>query len=197
MLVATIKMQQQQQQNSIQTIEVPTQNRKEIEELTRSNQRLSDTVSRIEERNRALQQKVDAHKVNSRVLKHALSMQCKFCQVFHPAEIFIEHVKQCTSDSRATRSHFYQIPLSISIQSTQMVEEESDNRTYTEYVILITFNGQCWTANQKYKTFCALHESLINQYPSVTFPATSYQFAKINSTQGVGQSRSVDRCKTL
>lgn len=56
-----------------------------------------------------------------------------------------------------------------------MVDEETEgNRTYTEYVILIHFNEQCWTANQKYKTFCALHESLINQYPSVSFPASSF-----------------------
>ncbi len=60
-----------------------------------------------------------------------------------------------------------------------MVEDEFDNRPYTEYVIQVTFNGLQWIANQKYKTFCALHESLINQYPSVTFPATSYQFTKV------------------
>ncbi len=63
------------------------------------------------------------------------------------------------------------------------MEDPSDSKTYSEFVILVTFNGMSWTANQKYKTFCALHESLINQYPSVTFPSTSYQFAKHTSIQ--------------
>ena len=34
--------------------------------------------------------------------------------------------------------------------------------------------------NQKYKTFCILHEKLINQYPNIKFPQSSFQFAQKN-----------------
>ena len=34
-------------------------------------------------------------------------MSCKFCNVFYPAEVFIEHVMQCTHETRASRSHFF------------------------------------------------------------------------------------------
>lgn len=78
-----------------------------------------------------------------------------------------------------------------------MVEDESDQRTYMEYVILVNFNGQVWTANQKYKTFCALHESLIKQYPSVTFPKTSYQFAQSIQSAGSSQVRAAERTRNL
>ena len=124
-------------------------------------------------------------------------MCCKFCNVFHPSEVFIEHVMQCTHETRASRSHFFQIPLEIEIQSSQMVEDENDQRTYMEYVILVNFNGQVWTANQKYKTFCALHESLIKQYPSVIFPKTSYQFAQSIQSAGSNQVRAAERTKNL
>lgn len=164
-----------------------------VEDLQKQNSRLSDTIVKIEDRNRTLQQKLEQYKLQAKILRSAISLQCKYCNSFQPAEVFAEHAKSCNQDNKCSRSHFFQIPLSISIQSTQIVEEE--DKSYTEYVILVTFNGQCWTANQKYKTFCALHESLINQYPSVTFPQTSYQFAKISSSSS--QQRSVDRCKTL
>ncbi len=62
-------------------------------------------------------------------------MQCKFCTVFFPSEVFIDHVKTCNKDNRYTRSHFFQIPLSISIQHTMIKEDPVDNRTYTEYVV--------------------------------------------------------------
>jgi hypothetical protein len=50
-----------------------------------------------------------------------------------------------------------------------------------------------------------LHESLINQYPSVTFPVTSYQFAKVTGASIIGgaglasraSNPSEDRRKTL
>ena len=63
---------------------------------------------------------------------------------------------------------------------TRMVEDDTDHRTYTEYVIKVKFNGQQWTINQKYRAFCSLHDSLINQYPSLKFPDSSNQFAQRN-----------------
>ena len=69
-------------------------------------------------------------------------MQCKFCNVFFPAESFIDHVKTCTKDSSGSRSVFFKIPLSVAIIQTRMVEDDNDHRTYTEYVIKVKFNGQ-------------------------------------------------------
>lgn len=62
-------------------------------------------------------------------------MQCKFCQVFFPSEIFVEHVKSCNKDNRFNRSHFFQVPLSISIIQTLIKEDPVDVRTYTEYAV--------------------------------------------------------------
>ena len=147
------------------------------EELMRANQNLSDTIAKVEERNRQLTQKVNSVKIYQRVFKHAISMQCKFCNIFFPGEIFIDHVKTCTKDSAGQRSLFFKIPLQVQIASTKMVQDEVDNRTYTNYVIKVKFNGQSWNISQKYKAFCSLHESLINQYPSVKFPDSSFQLA--------------------
>jgi len=76
------------------------------------------------------------------------------------------------------------------IQQTRMVEDDNDHRTYTEYVIKVKFNGQSWTINQKYRSFCSLHDSLINQYPSLKFPDSSYQFAQ-RSIQDVGSGQHI------
>lgn len=81
----------------------------------RTNQKLSETISNIEERNRVLTQKVNSVKIYQRVIKHALAMQCKFCNAFFPAEIFIDHVKQCTKDSAGHRTIFFKIPLVVQI----------------------------------------------------------------------------------
>lgn len=105
-------------------------------------------------------------------------MQCKFCAVFFPGEVFIDHVKTCSKDNRYTRSHFFQIPLSISIQHTMIKEDPIDSRTYTEYVVQISFNDKTWSVAQKYKQFFALHEKLINQYPNIKFPQSSFQFSQ-------------------
>ena len=107
----------------------------------RTNQKLSETISNIEERNRQLNAKVNSVKIYQRVFKHAVAMQCKFCSVFFPGETFIDHVKQCTKDSAGQRSIFFKIPLQVSITTARMVQDELDHRTYTEYVIKVKFNG--------------------------------------------------------
>ena len=111
------------------------------DELMKTNQILSETLQGVEKRNAQLQAKINSVKIYQRVFKHALSMQCKFCNVFFPSETFIDHVKSCTKESAGNRSHFFKIPLNVSIVSTNMVTDEKDNRTYTEHVIKVKFNG--------------------------------------------------------
>lgn len=50
------------------------------------------------------------------------------------------------------------------IKDTVMVDDPIDHRTYTEYSIQVSFNNneKTWVVTQKYKSFCQLHESLIN-----------------------------------
>ena len=93
-------------------------------ELMATNKTLSETIAQVEERNKQLTQKVSTVKIYQRVFKHSVSMQCKFCHVFYPAESFIEHVKTCTKDSNGGRSAFFKIPLSLAIVDTRMVEDE-------------------------------------------------------------------------
>lgn len=64
-----------------------------------------------------------------------------------------------------------------------MVEDEKDQRTYTEYLLQVRFNGQNWTIPHKYKDFFVLHESLINSFPSVQFPKSSQHFQQISVTE--------------
>lgn len=92
------------------------------------NKSLSETIGQVEARNQTLQQKLSQVKLYQRVFKHSQSMQCKFCSVFFPAEIFVEHVKTCSKDNRYARSLFFQIPLSLSIQSTRVDNDPLDNR---------------------------------------------------------------------
>lgn len=69
----------QQHQPLQQTTSSHSSHRQEVDDLARSNQVLSDTISRVEERNRVMQSKLDAAKSTQRALKHAVAMQCKFC----------------------------------------------------------------------------------------------------------------------
>ena len=71
-------------------------------------------------------------------------MQCKFCHVFYPTENFISHVKSCTKDAHSGRLAMFKIPLTISIRHFVMVEDETDNRTYTEYMIDVSFSDVMW-----------------------------------------------------
>lgn len=87
----------------------------------------------------------------------------------------MEHLRGCEAGGPA-RTHLFQLPLEIAIRDTQIVEDHVDHRTYTEYVIRVAFNGRAWIVQQKYRTFCQLHERLINMFPSVRFPASSQQF---------------------
>jgi hypothetical protein len=69
--------------------------------------------------------------------------------------------------------------LDVLITDQKLEEDPLDHRSYIEYVIQVQFNGEkTWSVRQKYRSFCQLHESLINQYPSVQFPQSSYQFAQ-------------------
>jgi hypothetical protein len=81
----------------------------------RTNTRLTETIARMEEKNRDLESKLVVAKLHQRAFKHSISMQCKFCRVFHPAEIFVDHVKTCTKDAHTMRTHFFQIPLSVAV----------------------------------------------------------------------------------
>ena len=61
--------------------------------------------------------------------------------------------------------------MDVLITDQRLEEDPLDHRSYIEYVIQVQFNGEkTWTVRQKYRAFCQLHESLINQYPSVQFP---------------------------
>ena len=146
---------------------------KESEEIVRANARLTETIARVEDKNRDLENRLAIAKLYQRAFKHSISMQCKFCRVFHPAEVFIDHVKSCTKEANDMRTHFFQLPLSLLIVQVRMTEDPYDHRTYTEYSVQVKFNGQCWHVNHKYRDFYTLHESLINCYPSVQFPRSS------------------------
>lgn len=117
------------------------------QQLLQMNKNLTETISKVEQRNQQLQNKVSQIKLYQRVFKHSQSMQCKFCQVFFPSEIFIDHVKTCNKDNRYTRSHFFQIPLSVSISQTRIDVDPVDNRQYTEYVVQVNFNDKTWVLN--------------------------------------------------
>eukprot|EP00347_Sterkiella_histriomuscorum_P021939 403332245 len=162
----------------LQAINSRSQDKDQDSQLLQVNKNLSETIGKVEQRNQQLQQKLSLIKIYQRVFKHSQSMQCKFCQVFFPSEIFVDHVKSCNKDNRYTRSHFFQIPLSISIQQTRIDMDPLDNRQYTEYVVQINFNDKTWVVCQKYKAFCTLHEKLINQYPNIKFPQSSFQFSQ-------------------
>lgn len=70
-----------------------------------------------------------------------------------------------------SRSHFFQMKLECQIKDTEIEEDPLDHRSYTVFMIEVFFNGEkSWTIKQQYRAFCQLHESLINQYPSVQFP---------------------------
>ena len=123
----------QMQQNLMQAIvnqkqekesETKSEDGERQRELMATNKTLSETIAQVEERNKQLTQKVSTVKIYQRVFKHSVSMQCKFCHVFYPAESFIEHVKTCTKDSNGGRSAFFKIPLSLAIVDTRMVEDE-------------------------------------------------------------------------
>ena len=148
------------------------------QQLIQINKNLSETIAQVEARNQQLQAKLTQVKLYQRVFKHSQSMQCKFCQVFFPAEIFVDHVKTCSKDNRFSRSLFFQIPLSLAIKSTRVDNDPIDNRQYTEYVIHVVFNQKEWIVSQKYKAFCLLHEKLINQYPNIKFPQSSIHFTE-------------------
>ena len=120
-LMQAIQSQKQEKERDYDTKSVDEERQRELIE---TNKTLSNTIAQVEERNKALTQKVSTVKIYQRVFKHSVSMQCKFCHVFYPAESFIEHVKTCTKDSNGSRSAFFKIPLSLSISGTRMVEDE-------------------------------------------------------------------------
>jgi len=78
-----------------------------------------------------------------------------------------------------SRSHFFQMRLDVRIKDTCIEDDPTDQKSYTVYMVEVSFNNeQIWTVKRQYRKFCQLHEALINQYPSVQFPQSSYQFAQ-------------------
>jgi hypothetical protein len=117
-------------------------------------------VARQESKNNELNEKITKLKVYSKCYKHTMASQCKFCHSFYPIEMFIDHIKNCSKDmNNFSRNHFFQMKLDCYVKDTYIMEDPLDHRTYTEYSIQVTFNGEkSWTINQKYKSFCQLHE---------------------------------------
>jgi len=68
-LMEAIKNQQQNQQQESQAHEKS----KATDDLMKTNQNLSETIAKVEERNRQLTQKVASVKIYQRVFKHAIS----------------------------------------------------------------------------------------------------------------------------
>lgn len=147
--------------------------------MQEANRMLSETIGKQESRNNDINAKLQKYKTYSKCFKHSMSSQCKFCHSFYPTEIFLDHAKTCSKDlNNFNRSHFFQIRLDCHITDTLLLEDPSDHRTYSEYLIQVSFHVSdpvsTWIVQRKYRDFCQLHESLINQYPSVQFPQSSF-----------------------
>ena len=153
-----------------------------MEKLRQANSMLSETIAKCEMKNNELISKNQKLKAYHKCFKNSMASQCKFCHSFYPTEVFLEHFRTCSKDmNNFSRSHFFQMRVDCQIKDTVMVDDPMDNRTYTEYSIQVSFNNEkTWVLSRKYKEFCHLHESLINQYPSIQFPQSSYQFANKN-----------------
>lgn len=137
-------------------------------------------MNRQEQKSIQQTEKIGKMKVYQKCFKNSMASQCKFCHSFYPTEIFLEHIRTCSKDiNNFSRSHFFQMLLECYIKDTYIETDPVDHRNYTVYVLNVSFNGEKqWEVKQQYRSFCQLHEALINQYPSVQFPKSSIQFAQ-------------------
>jgi hypothetical protein len=122
-----------------------------------------------------------------------MASQCKFCRGIYPIEMFKQHIQSCSKvENNFSRSHFFQMRLDLEIVECKIVDDPNDNRTYTEYVIMVSFNNEkTWHVSQKYKDFCTLHSSLIDMYPSMQFPNSSHQFTTKGSVSEVKKKQAI------
>jgi hypothetical protein len=60
--------------------------------------------------------------------------------------------------------------------SSEMKDDLEDGRPYTEYQLEVEFNGTVWMLGRKFKEFCTLHQNLVELFPSIQFPDSSFQF---------------------
>lgn len=67
--------------------------------------------------------------------------------------------------------------MKFSITQTLIKEEEGSKKPFTEYVILVKSDGNKWVFNRRYKQFCELHASLVNNHPKVEFPKSASIFS--------------------
>ena len=149
---------------------------------------LASALERNEQRCGMLEKKVEMLKRYHKMVKNCAAMQCKLCSKTVGSAVFGAHLTVCVREGARTTSTPH-TPMSISITQAS-VREDSESRSYTEYLITVTYRGKTWTVNRRYKLFSQLNEQLEKDFSSVEMPEEAEMFRR-SITVG-GKPKTID-----
>lgn len=155
---------------------------------------LASALERTEQRCGMLEKKVETLKRFHKMVKNCAAMQCRLCSKTLGSAMFGAHLTVCMREGGRAAST-PSLPMSISITQAS-VREDSDSRSYTEYLITVTYRGKTWTVNRRYKLFSQLNEQLERDFPNVDMPEEAEMFRR-SITVGVKPKTIDERRKAL
>jgi len=173
--------------------ETPRHTEKALETATN----LSAALERNEHRTRILEEKVEKLKRFKKMVRNCSALQCRLCGKTFSSTVFGAHVTVCLRDSTKAAS-IPTTPMNINITQAT-VKEGADSRSFTEYLITVSYRGKSWSANRRYKLFGQLNEQLEAAFPSVEMPEAAQMFShqSINLVMSNSKPKSIDERRRL
>lgn len=171
-------------------------------ELITTNKTLSNSIARLEGKNRQLEEQVSYLKTQKKILKNTKSVQCNKCNNnFHYTKL-MQHLEHCDSEmppKKTYQSNYqdnsmgnvyekyrpreenrkrYENPqknISIKIGQTEIIKL-SDRQPFIVYNVKVSLGDKSWQIKRKFKAFVNLHQDIINNIPGVVIPNSSSVF---------------------
>ena len=158
---------------------------------------LSAALERTEQRTHQLEDKVEKLKRFKKMIRNCSALQCRMCGKTFSSTVFGAHVTVCLRDSSKAAS-IPTTPMTIYIAQAT-VKEGSDSRSFTEYLITITYRGKSWSVSRRYKLFGQLNEQLEIAFPTIDMPEAAQMFShqSINLVMSNSKPKSIDERRKL
>lgn len=162
-------------------------------ELISVNKTLSVSLSKMQSKNKMLEEQVGYYKQFKKIVKYSNSVQCHKCFRNVNPQGFIEHLQNCTNEEPSptkykplVASKLEPVPVAVKMPEKQKPQNanltvqirkteisKSNEKPYIQYLVEINREGKHWIVKKRYMEFCSLYNNILAEMPGVVVPKSS------------------------
>lgn len=178
-------------------------------ELVSVNKTLSVSLSKMQSKNKMLEEQVEYYKQFKKIVKYANSVQCHKCFRNVNPQGFLEHLQNCSTEDSSPSKYkplvaskeepqpsLVRLPekpkkqspgLSVQIRRTEI--SKTKDKPFIVYLVEVNREGKYWTVKKRYMEFCNLYNDVLSELPGVVVPKSSSVVQTLYNNISSGQRK--------